>query len=221
MSALSPSPYRRLSQAASPILTPKKGDPTPTVFVKLTGDDEYIPKKILIPRKISQLLENCIKILQDPNLKSVLDDRGFLIESCRDIEPGSVLTITPIDPAFCPRDPKRKIRSPDIAKNVSTPKEDDENAEANAALQEKKRKEAEEHAKEDGEQGVRVVFGGLCFPEGVRAGYRCLFFFHRAIAVKVRQNSRDVAMMGQRRLRAVAGCCAGTGRADFLLSLGR
>ena len=149
MSALSPSPYRRLSQAASPILTPKKGDPTPTVFVKLTGDDEYIPKKILIPRKISQLLENCIKILQDPNLKSVLDDRGFLIESCRDIEPGSVLTITPIDPAFCPRDPKRKIRSPDIAKNVSTPKEDDENAEANAALQEKKRKEEKKRKKEE------------------------------------------------------------------------
>ncbi|OHT07251.1 hypothetical protein TRFO_24659 [Tritrichomonas foetus] len=140
MSTLSPMLSPKISPKPSPRIS-RKQDATPTVYIKLSENPENQPKKILLPRRMAHLMENCIKIYQQPKIKSILDEKGFLIESIHDIEPGSTIYLSTIDPAFIPRDPKRRPRSPDIAKNVSTPKKEviDENQQQNEIEQKEAR----------------------------------------------------------------------------------
>ncbi|KAK8886304.1 hypothetical protein M9Y10_041766 [Tritrichomonas musculus] len=129
-------------------LSPKNyEDPVPTIFVKLYENRSLPPKKVLIPKRMVFFIENCQRIFHDQRLQSVVDGKGLLIESIRDLAEMKLVYLTIIDPAFCKRDPNRRCRSPE-SKNVSTKIEGKENVTPNEAeLQEKEKKEKEEKAK--------------------------------------------------------------------------
>ena len=120
-------------------------DPVPTIFIKLYENKAIPAKKVLIPKRMRFFLENCQKLFHEPKLKSVVDSKGFLIESVHDLYEMKLVYLTIIDAAFCKRDPRRRCKSPE-SKNVSTKIEGKENQQLNEIDAEEKELEKTKNA---------------------------------------------------------------------------
>jgi hypothetical protein len=89
--------------------TPRPQLERPSVYVMLQDQKRATPKRVLIPRTMANLMRVCGKIWQQGDaaleIRSLLNEQGFLIESIRRVAPGSTVYASTIDPAFVRRDP--------------------------------------------------------------------------------------------------------------------
>lgn len=124
--------------------TYKKG-PVAKIFIRQYDNPKVPPKKITVPNVMSALIQKCQKILGNPKLQSVLDEKGCLLESIHDIIQMECIYLSPIDAAFLPRDQSRRQRSPEgkiVSKrdviDENSPIKDPEQDEYDKSEQEKK-----------------------------------------------------------------------------------
>lgn len=77
----------------------------PKAYVKMKGAEDWNTHKILLPKTMPLLLSICQKSLQQADVKCLLNENGFVIDSVSEIQPGSIIQASTIDPEFEPHAP--------------------------------------------------------------------------------------------------------------------
>ena len=77
----------------------------PKIYVKLKDDEDAPGKKVLLPKTVPMLLSVCQRLLQQPNIKCLLDEDGYVVESVSKLTSGCVVYASTVDPEFEPHAP--------------------------------------------------------------------------------------------------------------------